>query len=808
MNTNYFMLILRNLKKNKGFSVINIIGLGIGMAASILIALWIFDELSWDRFHEKSDQIYRLEREFFRNGETSLIPVTSAIYADKIQEEYPQVDKIVRLYKKILKVQLEDGTYIGEKVFFADHSFYDVFSLPIIKGNASDALNEPNTLVLTEKAAKKYFPDQNPINQIINIDVSGNDVSFLVTGVMKDIPRNSHFHFEMLASFSSLKKLGYIRTNSSWNDNKLYTYLLLKDGVNIDEFEQKLQEMVDTYINPARKELLGKSEPVSQLQLKLQPLTSIHFNNNSNWAIEPNQNVRLIYLFSFFSLLILFMASFNYVNLSVAIASKRSLEIGVRKTMGAAKKQLVLQFLAESIILSVIALCVSALIIELTLPMFNRFTGKSISLFSLLNTETLLFVLVIVFVTGFISGIYPAFYLSSYRPIFALKGVEIRGVKKLSLKKILVILQFSISIALIIGAITANIQLRYFHDKPLGFERENILLVNSGGSFVSNHYQAFKNELLRNKKISRVTTSTSIPTLTSFSDNRYSCEANPGEEQYFWTYKVGNDYFSTYQINVLAGDSFANRHLSDLQNKCIINESAAKMLGFKNPAEAIGKMIIHYGYESNVREQIIGVVSNYHVHDLSQEIKPLVHYFDADNKGYISIKYTGTDDDVLEIAELTWKSNFPNIQFSAGFFTHRYDSLYLNEQKIQQLLIAFTVLSVFIACMGLFGLAAYMIQQRIKEIGIRKVFGASGNSIIRLMNREFLKWVIVANVIAWPLAYFLLDEWLSGFYYRITMSFWAFIFSGMIGIIISVITVSFHALKVVNSNPVDALRYE
>lgn len=800
---NYLKITLRNLKQNKGFAFINIIGLGIGMAASILISLWVFDELSYDRFHEKADRIYRLERQIFQNGESRIVPITAPIYADKIIKEYPQVENIVRLQKKTCSIINEENLIFTEKIFFADNSFFDLFSIPLLKGKLESVLKDPQTLILSQAGAEKYFGQEDPLDKIMSIEISGKKMNFMVKGVMEDIPENSHFHFDVLASFSSLSA-----NRNSWNDNSLYTYLLLKEGVQKEGFEKKLQVLVSTYVNPAFS-FFGKQNAEFEIRLVLREITKIHFNNDSSWAIEPNRNKSLIYLFSFFSLIILLMASFNYVNLSTAIAGKRSLEVGIRKAVGAEKKQLVFQFISESMILSIMALGISFFFIEITLPYFNIFTSKSLSLTNLFHKENALFVFLVVFITGILSGIYPALYLSSIQPIAILKGKGWHSLRKVNLREVLVVLQFSISIALIIGAITANMQLSYFQNKPLGFDRNNVMIIPIKNSFIKSHIDVFRNDLIQQKNIKNISTSSSIPTINGFSDNRYSIDTYPGEEFVFWFYSIDENFFHTYGINLIAGSNFSKSKTSIIDHQCIISESVLPFLGFDSPQDAIGKHINHYGYNKETKEKIIGVVSDYHIYGLDQKIKPMVHYFNKNAGTYMSVKFENERTDVVLIMiENLWKKHFPNNQFSSSFLEKRYDNLYVNEHKSQQLLIAFTLLAIFIACLGLFGLVAYIVQQKTKEIGIRKVHGASNMVIVNLLNGMFIKWVLIANIISWPIAYYLLDDWLANFYYRINLPLWVFVLSGCIGLVVVIITVSYQFFRAARLNPADVLRYE
>ena len=809
MILNYFRTTFRNLFRNRGFTLINIIGLAIGMAASLLITLWVFDELSYDKYNEKINNIYRVDRDIFYNKERFLVPVTGAIYGETIKNDIPDFEDMVRLYPNEMSIEDIRGVDHNEEVFFVDPSFFNVFTFPFIQGDSEESLEEPFTAILTEKGAEKYFGSENPINKHILIEWGDEKKSYLVTGIIENVPENSHFHFDVLASFSTLET--YMPDNlKTWLNNYLYTYVLLKDGIEKEQAEEKLQLLVDQYILPAYQKFFQNDDVEASMRLYLKPVSEIHLSDMM-WGIEPSGSTSSVYTFSIVAILILVIACFNFMNLSTALAGRRSLEVGVRKTMGANKRQLVIQFLGESFILALISFVIALLLIEIILPYYNTFTNKSLSLLTLGKTEILYALLIIIFGTGIVAGIYPAFYLSSFRPIVVLKGKMDTKSKNFSFRQILVVLQFGISIALIIGTITAYLQMNYFQKKSLGFQKENLLIIPFESNYVRDHYSVFRDELIQQPIIEKVAASSKVPSTSNYSDTGFETELLPDETFLSRFYSVDYDYFDTYKIEIIAGRNFSKEFSKDTTDKWILNEAAIHKMGIKDPDKAIGKTYnSHRGEgEEKGKGKIIGIVKDYHYQGLDKKIEPMSHFLSPERIRFISVRYKeGKEKEMIGIVENLWKKHFTGVQFSSMFFTERYNSLYQNEQKMQLTLIAFTILAVFVACLGLFGLAAFIAQMKTKEIGIRKVHGASIFSIVKLLDTVFAKWVLMANIIAWPIAYYFLDEWLTGFYYRIDMPFWVFIISGLLGLLIALITVSYRAIMAARANPVKALRFE
>ncbi len=807
MFRNYFKVALRNLLRYKFFSLINIIGLAIGMAASILIALWVLDELSYDKYNKKADRIYRVERDIFYNNERFLVPVTSAIYGTTIKSDLPEFEDMVRLFPNEFSIEDNRGVDHRERVFFTDASIFSVFTFQFLRGDPGKSLEEPFTVVLTSKGAEKYFGNEDPINKHLLIEWGNEKKSYLVTGIIENVPDNSHFHFDVLVSFNTLET--YMPDNlKTWLNNYLYTYVLLKDGIEKEQAEAKLQILVEQYILPAYIQFFQDDDPEASMELYLLPIKDIHLTDRM-WSIESGGSKTSVYIFSIVAVLILLIACFNFMNLSTALAGRRSLEVGVRKTMGANKKQLVFQFLTESFVLAVISFVLALLIIEIILPYYNTFANKSLTLLTLGKSENLLILLIIIIGTGILAGLYPAFYLSSFKPIAVLKGKMNGKTSNFNFRQILVVLQFGISISLIIGTLTAYLQMNYFQNKSLGFEKENMLIIPVESNYVRNHYQVFRDELLQQPIIEKVASSEKIPTSSNYSDTGFETELLQDETFLSKFYSIDYDYFKTYGIDIIAGRNFSKEYPNDTLGRWILNEAAIKKIGIKDPEKAIRATFTHYGNELETKGEIIGVVKDYHYQGLDKKIEPMSHFLSPKRIRFISVKYAeGKEKEILELVEKKWEKLFPGVQFSSIFLTERYNNLYQNEQKMKQTLIGFTILAIFVACLGLFGLAAFIAQQKTKEIGIRKVHGASTNSIIQMLNKVFIKWVLIANIIAWPVAYYFLDEWLAGFYYRISLSVWVFVISGLIGLLIAIMTVSYQAYKAARTNPVNALKYE
>lgn len=812
MLKNYLTIAIRNLLRYKSFSLINILGLSIGLSASLLIALWVFDELSYDHFHEHADDIYRVERHINWDGRVFDVPVTGGIYAEAMKRDIPEIVDFSRVYPIELSVWNHMNSNHEERVMFCDSGFFHVFSFPLLKGDPETALKEPYSVVLTRSSALALFGEEYPMDKTLEVSWDDERKKFRVTGIMDDVPGQSHFKFNVVASFETLEEIMPERFDS-WVNNYLYTYIMLYPGTDPEEIDYKLRAMVEEYIAPAYTAFLGGDGKVENIhdifEMRLRPIADIHLLAKMMWEIEPQGNITTVYIFSVVSILILLMACFNFMNLSTALGSKRSREVGIRKTVGATRMQLITQLITESIAIAVVSMFVALLIIELILPGFNNFTGKSLELNTFLKPVYFAILLLIVVGSGFLAGLYPAFYLSRFNPMVVLhKNEEPRG-SVFSFRQVLVIFQFSISILLIIGTITAYLQINYFYNKPIGYNQENLLVISTESTEIRNNFDSFKAALKQFPEVIDVTNSGSVPAALNYNDRGFRTDMTEDVIS-STTIGVGYDFFKTYGIEFLAGRPFLKEYGTDTLFKYIVNERLIDKLGISDPEKAIG---VHYGpFESDgswAKGEIIGVVRDFHYKPMNQEIEPLTFNLERYWMEYISIRYETTNvSGFISTMEKTFKERFPNDEYNYFMLRDRYESLYINESRLKNILLAFTFLAVFVGCLGLFGLAAFIAQQKSKEIGIRKIHGAPVMSIVYLLTRQFSYWVLLANIIAWPLAFYFLDEWLSNFYYRIGMPYWVFIVSGLIALLLALLTVSYKAYRAAVSDPLDAIKYE
>jgi len=809
---NYIKIAFRNLTRYKSFSLINILGLAIGLAASLLIALWVFDEISYDKYHEKSDQIYRVGRHINWDGQILDVPVTGGIYAETLKDRIPEVIDFSRVYPIELSLWNHVNANQEERVMFCDKGFFNVFSFTFLQGDKESALKEPYTVVLTKKAAVAYFGEEYPIDKMLEIEWNDERKKFRVTGIIDDVPSQSHFHFDVVASFETLEELMPERLDT-WVSNYLYTYILLHPDSEPEYLNPKFRGIVEDFIAPAYMAFLGEGATLDNIHdifvITLRPIEDIHLNAKLMWEIEPQGNMTSVYIFSIVSVLILLMACFNFMNLSTALGSKRAREVGIRKTSGASRAELIAQFISESIIIAFISLALALLIIEIILPLFNNYTGKALSLSLFLEPQYFLFLILIVLGCGVLAGLYPAFYLSKFNPLVVLhKNEEARG-SKFSVRQVLVVFQFSISILLIIGTITAYLQINYFYSKPLGYDQENLMVISTESTEVRNNLETYKNSILQYPKVKKVTSSGSIPAALNFSDSGFKSEKM--EDVFSSIYfGVGYDFFETYGMEFLAGRPFSKEYGTDTAFKYIVNEQVLKKIGIKNPEDAIGSKYGSFNRDGYFEEgEIIGVLKNFHFKPLDKEIEPITFMLNEDWMEYITIRYETTDlPGFISKMEEIWKKQFPNDQYIYFTLKDRYESLYIDETRMKNILLSFTFLAIFVGCLGLFGLAAFVAQQKSKEIGIRKVHGAPVSNIVFMLTRQFSYWVLLANIIAWPLAFYFLDRWLSNFFYRITMPYWVFIAAGLLALFMALITVSYKAYIAAISDPLDAIKYE
>jgi putative ABC transport system permease protein len=806
MIKNYFKIAFRNLMKYKFISFINLFGLTVGLACCLLITSYILNELSFDRYNKNAKNIYRIERTFL-NAETGAhsleLGAVAPPFAPLLENDFKNIKQATRLLPvSSIPVKYGENIFNEKGLFFAEQNVFNVFDFKVTEGNPANALAEPFSVMLDQKTAKKYFGNSDPLNKVIRL---GNQYDCKVTGLFKDLPENSHWHPEMLLSFNTLKDsavYGAENLRTNWGNNAFYTYLLVPDHFNVKNFEAQLPAFQNRHI-PAD----GKFKASDYSVLTLRKLTDIHLYAHTDEEIEINGDIKRVYIFAAIALFILLIACINYMNLSSARSVLRAKEIGVRKTAGAGKGELITQFLSESVFIAWLAAALAFALTVVALPGLNQLSGQNLSVNNLLHWNVLIVILLVPFVVGILSGIYPALYLSSFEPVKVLKGIIKKGGGNISFRKVLVVFQFSISIVLIIATVIVFQQLNYIQSKSLGFDKDHVVTIryNSG---LDHSYQSFKDELLSNSNIKEVALSSRIPSgrLLDSQGSQLNRGDSLAPSKADIKYVVADeDFIPTYGIKIVAGRNFSKDYGMDTSS-FLINATAVKALELKSNEAAIGKQF-QYGDRKGT---IVGVFNDFNFESLHQRIIPLVLYERTSGDGYgnISIKTSGNVPAALAQIEKTWKKYLPEIPYEYKFLDARYAKLYEAENKESSILIIFSCIAIFIACLGLFGLSAFTITQRVKEIGIRKVLGASTGSIVELISKEFLLLVVIAAVIAFPVAWYLMNHWLHNFAYRINIAWWVFVVAGIIAFLIAFATISFQAVKAAISNPVKSLRSE
>ena len=792
MLKNYLITALRNIKKNKIYALINIFGLAIGMVVFILIFRY---ELSFDRWHENASRIYRVVQK--QPGNVYLgsdrFALTPAPYASALMEEYPEVVSATRIDRLgEAPFSYKEKSFVERSGLWADPNFFKIFSVELISGNPESALSVPHSILLSENQAKKYFGKENPLGKTVRYN-SKHDM--IVTGIFKDFPKNSHFAMDILLPFDAQATLSN-RNLDTWRNNSCYTYCLLQDGADPKALEDKLPALFQKY---------SQGRGWDTAVFYLQPLTRIHLYSNINFEIAPNSDIKYIYLFSSIAFLILFIACINYVNLATARSAKRSKEVGMRKVVGAHRNQLIKQFLGESTLITLIALLLTLGLVTLALPVFNRFVERDIS-FNLIDQPTFFFGILITFsVVALLAGGYPAVYISKFRPIAALKSSSDRGKKSAFFRNTLVVFQFVISILLILSTSVVYQQLRFIQNREMGFNREQIVVLRPRDGNLRKQIEVFKAELRGNPDILNVSASASLPNHIR-SSTFATWPGKPDDlEIPIYVCKADYDFLDVFELKMASGRNFSREFSSDVNGAFLLNESAVKAIGWENP---LGKMFNRYRNDKQ-GGQVVGVLKDFHMHSLHQEIMPLYISLYLQSYSYVSIKIRGENiPSTLAFIEKTFKDFSHAYPFEFSFFDEVFDRAYKAERKIGRLFSTFSLLTIFIACLGLFGLASFTAEARTKEIGIRKVLGASVPSIIRLLNQEYVKKVLLAAALAWPLGFYAMSNWLENFHYRINLGVFPFLAAGLMALGIALMTVSFHTVKAASTNPADNLHYE
>lgn len=812
MIRNYLKIAWRNLKKSQVFSFLNIFGLALGLSSFLLISLYITDELSYDRFHENAARIYRVHTDIRFGGTDLHLAVSSDPMGATLKKDYPEVEQFTRLYSSSGAKLIKNGdTFVNEgRVTHADSTVFEVFTLPAVAGQTRHSLDEPNTVVITESAARRYFGGaQEALNQTLETDDQGSTL-YRVTAVIEDLPEQSHFDVEF---FFSMDNVDYDFGN--FMSNNFHTYVLLREDADPEKFEAKLGEVVTRYIEPLLMQYLetdnldGFRASGNRLEYSLMPLTDIHLHSDRMPELGPNGDIQNVYLFAAAALFVLVIACVNFMNLSTARSAGRAREVGIRKTLGTGKNNLMAQFLTESIVLTSLAMILAIGLCLLALPWFNGISGKSLSPAELLHPGYLAFLLVLPLVVGSLAGVYPAFFLASFRPIQALKGIARGPVSSEPLlRSALVVFQFAISILLIVGTLVIFNQLEYIRKTKVGFDKEQVLLVETNGISRSER-NAFRNEVAALSGIEAssfggyLPVSNSSRSDTSFSTDPVMTESN-GFNMQIW--RVDYDYIPTLGMEIIAGRNFSPDYGSD-STALILNERAASLLETENP---VGEKLYFNlpGSEETTAYDIIGVVRNFNYESLRQNVGPLA--FRLGNNSWVTAfrLAPGNVENLLGAIETRFRKVAPGMPFNYTFLDESFDSMYRQEQRMGKVALSFAVLAIIIACLGLFGLVTYVAEKRTKEIGIRKVLGASLGNILALLSREFLLLVGIAFVIATPIAWWAMHNWLQGFAYRTPISFWVFALTGLAALGIALLTIGLKALRAAGANPVDSLRTE
>lgn len=806
MVKNYILIAFRNAWRNKGYTLINLLGLAIGIASSIIILLFVMDELSYDRHNDHFRNIYRICIRGKIQGNELEAALSNAPMGAALKDEYPEVLDFTRLFTFDGDpiVRYEDNAFIEENFYYADSTFFNVFTAPAIYGDPQKMLNRPNTVVLTQEIARKYFGSLDPVGKMLEVGQQG--TNFEITGVVKGFPENSHFHFNMLASMTSID----IAEITQWLGNNNYTYILLQDEFDPELLEAKFPALLEAHMGPELEEILGVTMEEffatgNQYGYFLQPLKDIHLESDLQFEINPGGSKTAVIIFSVIAIFLIIIASINFMNLATASAAKRATEVGIRKVAGAVKSRLVWQFLTESFLTTLLALVLSIVLVELFLPAFNNLAGKNLQLGSINRMNLVAGLLLIGIFVGFSSGSYPAFFLSSFKPVDVLKSGAMRGIRGSLLRRILVTFQFVVTIVLFICTIVVNRQMNFIQSRDLGFHKENIVVIDRI-SVLEDQQDAFRQELLKNPAILQVTGSSAVPG-GLIGDNAYLPEGASTDE----THAINNIYvdwyfMDTYGLELAEGRWFREDNPTD-SFALIINEAAARALGFEDPINK--RLITQFGEDGGEPQPIIGVVKDFNFQSLHQEIRPLVMRFAQFRAYQFSVRLSGNETGkTLEYIEKTWSSFMEEQPVQMTFLDDDLAALYNNDEKTAKVFSIFSILAIFIASLGLLGLASFSAAQRTKEVGIRKAMGASISSVLVTLSREFVWLILIATLAAWPLGYFFMKDWLQDYPARVALDPMIFLISSVVALLVAAITVVLRIYQSASMNPVHALRYE
>lgn len=807
MFSNYLKTALRNFRKNKFYTSLNVIGLGIGLATCLMIVLYVQDELGYDRFHTNADRIYRVNNEIKFGENYYDVALTPALIGHEAVRQLPLVQQYTRLrWNGSMLVRKGESNVSEGRTAFADSTLFDVFTLPMISGNPSTALKNPRSLVITESIAKKYFNRTDVAGQQMLIN---DTATYTITGVIKDIPRNSHFNFNFFLPFIEMEH----SRSDDWMSQNFTTYVLLKKGADPKKANAQMNEMLHRFAGPELEKVLGFGLEEFHRQgnftrTSLSPLTSIHLHENRIGELEANGDIQYVYIFSLVAFFILIIACVNFMNMYTARSSNRAKEVGVRKVLGSLRKNLVQQFLVESVLIGFMAFLLAVLLTWLLLPWFNELAGKEIPLSVLFRPLMIGGLLVATLFTGLMAGSYPAFMISAFKPVEVLKGKLAKGFKGSWLRNALVVFQFSVSIILIIGTLIIFSQLQFMRSKDIGFNKQQVMVIQNVEA-LKNSAASFRNELKGINGVANATMTGYLPVNGFRSNDAFftSLALDPKSAIGMQSWVVDEHYLPTLGMQLIKGRNFSQQFPTDSRG-LIINEAAAKFLGTEDLLNKKMFVLEDIANKKVKEYHIIGVIKNFHFNSLRESITPLALMYGME-RGSIAISINTTDvAPVVAAVKNKWQSMANTQPFQYSFMDEDFNRQYDADQRTGQIFITFTVLAILIACLGIFALVSYAAEQRMKEIGIRKVLGASVLNIVRLLSFNFLKLVLVASIVAFPVAWWIMNIWLQGFAYRISMSWQIFALAGAAALVIALVTVSFQSIKSAMANPVKNLRIE
>lgn len=794
MLANYIKIALRNFRRHPGYTLINVCGLAVGIACCMLILLFVRDELSYDRFHERAERVYRVAMNaYIPNAPLDRFAVSNWLDAPNLRAEYSEVESLSRLAPWASNVKHNGRYFSGDDFFFADSTFFDVFTFPMVQGDPASALRDPLSLVMTEETEQKYFGAESGLGKTL---ILNDTLLFTVTGIVSDVPTNSHFTFDFLVSWATFEAL-QPRTDQ-------YTYLLLRKNVSPETFEAKISDLIMR--GDAGEELRSGG---GRVELELQPLTKIHLHSDRNLEIGPTGDIRYVYVFAAIAAFVLLIACINFMNLSTARSMERAKEVGVRKVVGSSRTALIRQFMIESLLITFVALLFAVGIVSAALPFFNDLAGKEMTFSTLLRPLSLLGLIGLALVVGLLAGSYPAFALSRFKPVEVLKGAFKSTGRGVRLRQGLVIFQFSISVVLIAGTLIVFQQLHFMQSQNLGFDEEQVVVVNATGipdQQMARQYQTVKQELMQHPSIQTVSASNVVPGRGNWVSVASAEHLAENESRRMQVVVVDHDFLNMMGIGLVAGRPFSAAFETDAQEAVLLNEAAVENFSWHSPEEALGKQI---RFLDDREATVVGVMRNYHHQSLRQKIEPMIMCIIPPTFNYFSVRFTTEEvSALLAHLEKAWQRLFPGLAFDYFFLGNDFEKQYRTEQQIARIFGTFAFLAILIACLGLFGLASFMTAQRTKEIGVRKIHGASVGGIVMLLTRDIVKLVFISVIIAAPLAYLGLQHWLDGFAYRIELGLGVFGLTGALVLLIALVTVSYQAVKAALADPVKSLRYE